>query len=67
MTTVTQRGATSTVTGPNGVFKIRKHTTKRGKWQIFRFEANRKKLVATTDWHGRNGAVYYAYNLASDY
>jgi hypothetical protein len=67
MTKVTQRGATSTVTGPNGVYKVCKHITKRGKWQIFRFEENRKKLVATTDWHGRDGAVYYAYNLASDY
>ena len=67
MIKVTHRGATSTVTGSNGVYKVCKHTTKRGKWQIFRVEANRKKLVATTDWHGRDGAVYYAYNLASNY
>ena len=65
MNTVTQRGATSTVTGSNGVYKVRKHATKRGKWQVFRFEHNRTKLVATTDWHGRDGAVHYAYNLAS--
>jgi hypothetical protein len=67
MTTVTQRGATSTVTGPNGVYKVRKHATKRGKWQIFRFEANRKKLVATEHWHGRPGAVWQAINLAQGY
>ena len=67
MIKVTQRGATSTVIGPNGVYKVRKHTSKRGKWQIFQFEVNRTKLVATTDWHGRDGAVFYAYGLASDY
>ena len=65
MTTVTQRGATSTVTCPNGMFKIRKHRTKRGKWQIFLFEANRTKFVATEHWHGRDGAVWFAYKLAS--
>lgn len=65
MTTVTQRGDTSTVTGPNGVFKIRKHRTKRGKWQIFLFEANRTKFIATEHWHGRDGAVWHAHQLAS--
>ena len=64
MTTVKQRGATSTVTGPNGVYKVRRHPTKRGKWQIFQFEENRTRLVMNWDW-GRNEAVFKAYGLAS--
>jgi hypothetical protein len=66
MTTVKQRGATVTATGPNGVYKVRKHPTKRAKWQIFQFANNRTRLVMNWDW-GRDEAVFKAYRLASDY
>ena len=66
MTTVTQRGATSTVAGPNGVYKVRQHPTKRGKWQIFHFANHQTKLVMNWDW-GRDEAVLKAYSLASNY
>ena len=66
VTTVTQRGATSTVTGPNGVYKVRRHPTKRGKWQIFQFVDNQTRLVMNWDW-GRDEAVLRAYSLASNH
>jgi hypothetical protein len=66
MTTVKQRGATSTVTGPNGVYKVRRHPTKRGKWQILQFANNQTRLVMNWNW-GRDEAVFKAYSLASDY
>ena len=66
MTTVTQRGATITATGPNGVYKVRKHPTKRGQWQIFQFADNRSRLVMNWHW-GRDEAMIKAYSLASDY
>lgn len=66
MTTVTQRGATIIATGPAGVFKVRRHRTRRGQWQIVQFVNNRSRLVMNWSW-GRDEAMLRAYSLASDH